>query len=368
MADSSNTARNFILIGALLGISAAAAGFYISSSVEIPIIDPRVESRGKTPSLTAEAARLQESALAERMLADAAPAGAIVPRLAAKDGGVPRYTPLFFPPKLWQVTEKGSRSVRDLLNPKAENVQPAVANAQFFKYGMEDIIGREDVLELDLDNDGFTNGEEFEAGTNPNDAKSMPPFATKDGAKMVWSKINDDKHTLVLGSSYSFTGDIAISIYEGAGSTMKQPRSEKWDVNVGDSFGLSRAADKGALAKNRFKVLSQGEENGSKYIEIEDTFTKLEQGKTFKLFPGESKKHEVSDVAVTLIMTAGSQKGSALKQPVQQGENFDVPGFDGVKCTLTKASPKNVLITVDGIEEPIKLKKLPTPPKNKQQN
>ena len=43
MADSPNTARNFILVGALLGIGAAAAGAYIMNSEEIQQIDTRVE-------------------------------------------------------------------------------------------------------------------------------------------------------------------------------------------------------------------------------------------------------------------------------------------------------------------------------------
>lgn len=366
MADSSNTARNFILTGALLGIGAAAAGVYIMNTTNLPGIDTRVETRRQQLSLTKEAVELKERALAERVLKDVAPEGAAVPRLGAKDGAEPRYTPLFFAPKLWMVTTPAGREVRDLMNAKSQNVHDSVPNSEFFKYGLEGIIGRSDALDMDVDGDGFTNGEEFAAGTNPNDKTSMPPFATKDGAKMVWVRLTDEKHTLVLGSSYTFTGEISISVHDWVGGVMKPARSDKWDLKVGDAFGLSRSADKGSLAKDRFRVTAQGEDASGKFLEIEDTYTKVENHRRFKLYPGDSKKRDVSDVSVVLAMTAGAQKGEALKTPVQLGEDFDVPGFEGVKCTLTKATPKNVTITVDGIQQPIKLKKLPTPPKNKQ--
>lgn len=365
MADSPNTARNFILVGALLGIGAAAAGAYIMNSEEIQQIDTRVEG-GKSSDLTREAISLHDNALAARSLADVAPADAVVPRLAAKDGAEPRYTPLFFAPKLWEVTDNTGRSVRDLLQPKSQSVHASVPNTEFFKYGMEGIIGNPDALELDSDGDGFTNGEEFAAGTNPMDSKSMPPFATEDSVKMVWTRVNDDKHTLILGSSFPYTGEISISVHDWNNGAMKQSRSEKWDIKEGDTFGLSSSADSGSLSKSRFKVTAQGEDANGKYLEIEDSYAKVEADKKFKLYPGASKKRDVSDISVVFRMTAGEGKDKPIKEPVQLGEEFAVPGFAGVKCTLSKATAKNVVVSVAGLDQPIKVKKQAPQPKNKQ--
>lgn len=370
MADSSNTARNILLIGALLGVGAAAAGVYISSSEKVEPIHARVDSSGKTPALTQQAVQLKENAFAPRQVADVAPQGAVVPRLAAKDGAEPRYTPLFFAPKLWRVSEGAAAGVRDLLSPKAPNLHGSVPNTEFFKYGLENLLGQADALEQDSDGDGFSNGEEFAAGTNPNDRASMPAFASNDGVKMLFSRFAEEKHSLVLGSSYPFTGEIDISIHDWVGNAMKPARtSQRKGLKVGDTFGFGENAAPGPDSSGRFKVVAEGAEGDKKYIEIEDTYTKLGSAKSFKIFPGtkEGARGDVSDVTVHLRMTAGPQKseepikdadGKAARK-FQLGETFDVPGFPNVKCTIETASKNSVSIKIDGKEPAIIVKKAP---------
>lgn len=367
MADSSNTARNFILTGVLLGVGAAAAGVYITNSTELPTISTAMRSSSEAKifdKLTQDAVALKNGAMAERQLADVAPQGADIPRVAAKDGKEPRYTPLFFAPKLWQVaTASGSREVRDLMSPGSKALHEGVDNTEFFKYGIEEIIGRPDALDLDSDGDGFTNREEFAAKTNPNDKTSMPPFLLDGRVKMAWKSRNEVKHALTLGPSYNFSGDIVVNVYNVRGNDMA--RYDKWDLKEdGEAFGFDRSAEKGALAKERFKLVSRGKDDAGKYIEIEDTYAISDAEKRFKLYPGEKNKHEVQDITVTLVMTAGAEKGKEMKD-VRLGETFDVPGFDGVKCTLTKAKPKNMTITVSGSDQPVKIDKTAAPAKNK---
>ena len=364
MADSSNTARNFLLTGVLLGVGAAAAGAYIMTSEEIPNIDPRVEGSGKTAALTQEAAQLKEQALAPRQMADVAPQGAEVPRIAAENGSVPRYTPLFFAPKLWHISEGPAAGVRDLMHSKSPNLHADVPNTEFFKYGLEEIIGNPNALDLDSDGDGFTNREEFAAATNPNDSRSMPPFVATDGSgvKMVWARVNIDRHSLVLGSSYPYTGDIDISVHDWVNGAMRPVRSSQLKgLKEGDTFGFGEA-DSGALSKTRFKIVGLGEDAAKgKYIDIEDSYTKVEANKRFKLFPGvkPDSRGDISDVAVLFRMSAGSSKDQTLPA-VQLGETFAVPGFDGVTCTLSKATPKSVDIRIEGVEKPIKVEKAPS--------
>ena len=363
-----------MLIGALLGVGAAAAGAYIMSSENIADINTRVEGGGKTAALTQQAVQLKENALTLRHITDVAPKDAVVPRIAAKDGSEPRFTPLFFAPQLWHVSEGPATGVRDLLHPKAPKLYASVPNTEFFKYGLESLLGLPNALELDSDGDGFSNGEEFAAGTNPNDKKSMPSFASEDSVKMVFSRFAEEKHSLVLGSSYPFTGEIDISIHDWANNAMKPTRtSQRKGLKVGDTFGFGEADAPGPDSKNRFKVVAEGADGDKKYIEIEDSYTKVDSAKSFKIFPGtkEGVRGDVSDVTVQLRLTAGPQKsdepikdadGKAPRK-FQLGETFDVPGFAGVTCTIVKAGKNAVSVKVDGKEPAITVKKAPISPK-----
>ena len=81
----------------------------------------------------------------------------------------------------------------DLLDPSSPQIRPPLDNAWAFKYGAS--VGRDDLLTLDEDNDGFTTLEEFEGGkTDPSDADSHPPYASK----MTLSEIKEDTYSLIF--------------------------------------------------------------------------------------------------------------------------------------------------------------------------
>lgn len=367
MADPSNTARNFILTGLLLGVGAAGAGVYIMNNAELPDLQTSIRGSSEAKifeSLTKAPIALTQAAKAERLLADVAPQGAIIPRVSAENGSEPRYTPLFFAPKLWSVTSaRGGREMRDLMSPKSKDLHESVKNTEFFKYGIESIIGRADALDLDSDGDGFTNREEFASKTNPNDKASMPPFLLDGRVKLLWKKRSDPKHAISLGPNYSFNDEIVLNVYnvQGANAT----RYDKWELKEdGETFGFGRTDEQGALAKNRFKLVGRGKDDGGKFLEIEDTYAIAEADKRFKLYPGEKKRRDVQDVTVTFLLTAGPEKGNDVKD-VRLGSSFAVPGFPGVTCTLTKATDKNTIITIGDDAQAIKLDKWISPAKDK---
>lgn len=350
MADSSNTGSKFLIVGAVLGIGAAAAGYFATQSCNPEPINTRM-SGGKLPDLTQKAEALKTDALAERALVDVAPQDAVVPNLAAEGGSVPRYTPLFFAPKLWHVTSDGKSEVRDLLNPKSESVYASVPNEVFFKYGLEHLIGAVDALEQDEDGDGFTNGEELAAGTHPADRKHFPGFADGAEVKMVAVARKASSYTLSLGSMFPHTGEIDISVFRGKGASRETTRMDQArGLQEGAVFGLNRAEAKpGAFANDRFKILStKGEDAAGKFIEVEDSFSKVSAQRVFKLHAGskDEQMHAVDDITVTFRMTAGAEKDKELPAPVQLGETFQVPGFPGVSCTLVKATPKDIRVMV----------------------
>ena len=66
----------------------------------------------------------------------------------------------------------------DLLDPNAPMIRPPLENSWAFKYGVD--VGRNDLLALDDDKDGYTTLEEFKGGkTDPTDPESHPSYAIK---------------------------------------------------------------------------------------------------------------------------------------------------------------------------------------------
>ena len=125
MAESSHSGRNFLLSGIVLGLGAAAAGVWLLSQDSLESLPTRMGGNGeKGADLTSEAARQKQDALAPRRMVDVAPPleEAYVPRVAAQGGKIPRYTPLFFAPMLWQVADDAQKKniVVDLLSEDSE--------------------------------------------------------------------------------------------------------------------------------------------------------------------------------------------------------------------------------------------------------
>lgn len=93
------------------------------------------------------------------------------------------------------------------------------------------------VGDLDADEDGFSNLEEFEAKTDPRDPKSMPPFTNK---LVLKQRVSNDYVLKLLGGEDSGTFQIRRLVPEPAKSTF---------VTLNTEFGFDRGV-------NRFVALS----------------------------------------------------------------------------------------------------------------
>lgn len=369
MANSSNTGRNFLLAGFVLGLGAAAAGIYVLNSPEPESLAVGMEnSDSKGAALTQEASQMKQDALTPRRLVDVAPPleEAFIPRDKVEGKKIPRYTPLFFAPTIWQVPDPaqkknlavdlladGSRPLHSIPASGADAKPTAVPNGWFYMYGLEDSLCMADALQQDSDGDGFSNGEEFVAGTDPSNADSMPPFVTGDTLKLVTVGEKTVSTHLIELSSASFFDENTVTI--NILSSNEQRIASHKEKKPGETFGLGEEAS-GPMAKDRFtieKIDKKSDESGNttNFVHVKDAYTEVSSAKEFDLMAGSRNRHTVRDITLKFRVTAGPEKGKELT--VQLGQQFDVPGFKDTHCVVTDAGKKKTQakVSVNGGSE-----------------
>lgn len=357
------------MAGFVLGLGAAAAGIYVLNSPEPESLAVGMEnSDSKGAALTQEASQMKQDALTPRRLVDVAPPleEAFIPRDKVEGKKIPRYTPLFFAPTIWQVPDPaqkknlavdlladGSRPLHSIPASGADAKPTAVPNGWFYMYGLEDSLCMADALQQDSDGDGFSNGEEFVAGTDPSNADSMPPFVTGDTLKLVTVGEKTVSTHLIELSSASFFDENTVTI--NILSSNEQRIASHKEKKPGETFGLGEEAS-GPMAKNRFtieKIDKKSDESGNttNFVHVKDAYTEVSSAKEFDLMAGSRNRHTVRDITLKFRVTAGPEKGKELT--VQLGQQFDVPGFKDTHCVVTDAGKKKTQakVSVNGGSE-----------------
>lgn len=357
MADSSKIGRNILLLGTVLGLGAAAGGYYMYTlpepdSLNVPMPKVKVKDNG----LTDEASQIVQNVATERRLVDEAPGldVAFVPRDKVEGKKLPRYTPLFFPPTIWQVPDAAQKKniAVDLLAdgshplhtvPAADGASKPVPNAWFYTYGLEQNICDADVMQQDPDGDGFTNAEEFLEGKDPSDASSMPHFVVAGTVKLESvGRKKVHRYTIELSIASAFDDNSAtIFIWND-----KEERVQRYDsIKPGTKFGLGNEKD-GPLGKERFTLekidtLADDSGMGSHSVHIRDSYTRLSNATEFDIKEGKRGRRDVHDTLMKFRVTAGPMKGKPEAElTAQLGETFNVPGFSGVQCQFASAGDK----------------------------
>ncbi|MCP5535357.1 MAG: hypothetical protein H7A51_03880 [Akkermansiaceae bacterium] len=211
----------------------------------------------------------------------------------------------------------------DLL--KSDPVHPGIDNTWWLKNGIDP--GYSDSPERDPDKDGFTNREEFVAGTDPNEFKNFPEPVVKLNVVSVSATQVHVKPQDYGAGNFKFK---LQNKFEG--DLNKMPNLAK-PIQAGDNIVFEKD-----LMKNRFKfnkvVETEVDKNGFKqkvkWWEIED-LKPNKQGDTY-LFDrrGALKGHEdrkvgIMDSTVKLALQALGQGGNPFE--VEENTPFSLP-FD----------------------------------------
>lgn len=369
MADQSNSGRNALIIGVLLGLAGAGLGVYTMMTDKVEKAVALVTSESRADSLTAEAEQARADKERDRTLVDVAPEGALV-------NGKPRFTPLFFSPELWEVSldEQKKNTVIDIYDPTAENLHGQVPNTWFIANGIADALGRADGLDIDSDGDGFTNREEFAARTNPSDPTSLPPLV-KAGAtpKLEVVRVENANAIITVDSMLAYEAnptEAGIRVY--AHISDAQPLV-KCSVKPGSTFGLGGKSD-----PKRFTVLGfekatftdgAGNANEESVLRVRDNVT-VSGEKEFTIRAGRprpkdkdhgtpnAKGRAIRDTTATLRVTAGPMAGKpegTFQVPLKG--TFKAPGSD-VSCVLESVDEAgSVNILPEGAESPVQAPK-----------
>lgn len=369
MADQSNPGKNALIIGAVLGLAAAGLGAYTMMSSKVIVPDTVVSGGKSDNSLTAQAEQVKANLKSDRTVTDAAPEGAVI-------NGKPRMAPLFFSTELWQVSSDAQQknTIIDIYDPAAPAVHADVPNSWFITNGIADALGRADGLDMDSDNDGFSNREEFLAHTSPADVKSYPALVRVNEAPKL-EVVGVSEASAVISVSGALQYDAApteaeIRIFKTEGDI--QP-SYKKTVKPGQTFGLKDGDNRFTFVKFDKTVRTDlgGNKTDMNVIVVRDNETANPDNKEFMVVPGtpriakaakpdDVRGRQIKDKTISLRVTAGTAAGKVVK--CQEKGDFVIPGgySDGKPMnakleTLDKSGSVN--ISIEGMESPVNVPK-----------
>ena len=213
---------------------------------------------------------------------------------------------------------RGEDTPKDIDNEKTKPVHPPIPNGWWLNNGLAEEIGYGDAPQLDFDKDGFSNREEFEEKTNPNDKNSFPSLF----AKVKVASIAKEQWYLQFSD---FGG--------GALSFKIKGTAEQGKVQINNRMKGGKAIMPGEVFfddepfKGRFKFVEKLEKEVRNiprpFAKIED----LKVGKEGRLYEIASGNHGVlySDFTARLFLDTPDQRDEKFE--IEEGMSFSLP-FD----------------------------------------
>lgn len=222
---------------------------------------------------------------------------------------------------------------------KGDMVHAPVPNTWWLENRIDPGFG--DALQKDPDGDGFSNLEEFNAKTNPNDEKSHPSLIAK----------------LVYQSDDSLQWFLEPGLDDGAGNYSFKYADNKRGQNRVSSAEMAKPGDiffKTAPMANRFKFLStekRQEENPRTHAMEDRTYVKVEdqkenkKGKVYEIPQGllDSVKPNYYQYDRTAVLTLEALGESGKQFKVEENTRFSLPpGSDKKDYLLKSVTPEKI--------------------------
>jgi hypothetical protein len=203
-----------------------------------------------------------------------------------------------------RILQKADGTLIDIQKPEPK-LRPPMTNEFLVKYELPDIVSP-NVGDLDPDQDGFSNLEEFTANTNPRDAASHPPFTDK------------------LFLARRIAHDYIIKLNNGEAPFQVQrlkpePKVSKF-VSPNEEFGFERGVVRfkvGAFEKKVVPDPGVGEKDVS-----ELTMKDLATNQEFKLVRGTEFNLAEYEAEFEFVL-----RDRVERRTVKKGETFQIPGL-----------------------------------------
>lgn len=225
--------------------------------------------------------------------------------------------------------KKGSKQPLDPLEKDSEQIHPPIPNEWWFKNRLDGVMKYENALKVDSDGDGFTNGEEYAAKTDPSKKTDYPELLPKLFALQV------DAHDFKLSFNASVGTDIFLRVRDKIDGFDREE-----DIKVGESV-FERVGAKGQRYKNRFKYVGQKtvkNEFGDNVAAVELLDTKAVKEKEKIVFTRE-KPAVVYDLSVDLALTVLGKSSDI--QTFKLGQSFSLPFGEATKDYTVKSIVQN---------------------------
>ncbi|MCB1209092.1 MAG: hypothetical protein KDK97_07180 [Verrucomicrobiales bacterium] len=220
----------------------------------------------------------------------------------------------------------GSDSLVDLLL-EDQPLRPPLTNEFLVKYNLPDLLAS-NLIDLDPDGDGFSNLEEFKAGTSPRDKMDTPPITDK---LFLKERVQHD-YIVELRSS-----QMPVQV----GRTAPEPRANRF-VEIDKPFGFDKGVNRFIAKKFESKTVknerTQVEEDKAELVVL-DTAT----NETFVLVKGTPLNLAAYEARFEFWLGTTVQEFT-----VKKGENFQIPGTGKTFRVISVEEDSAIISSVDG--------------------
>lgn len=368
MADNNNFKAKVtaLTVGSVLGIIGLGLGAVnlMGDKAGVARFTPSKMDRETAAELSSSLEALRETRAINATVAEVAP---LEVRKKTAGGKTARLAPIFFAPQLWQIRQGERNTVVDIYDEQSPTIHEGIPNLWFIENGLMADMGKAGAADMDSDNDGFSNREEYAAQTNPSDPDSCPPVVGGNIVKLEVSKVETTRAQILLEAMFADpnykTDSVGITVTRLTKKGQPTKDSEKKDYKVGDSVKVLKEANRFRIKEFATKEFPTAYDPSVKETErvliLEDGYNPSAAPIAVRAGRPRANEHaehrhgiDVSDTAVTFRITAGKERGKEFK--VLLGQEFTVPGCPAT-CVLREVNEvqNSVTISVQGVESPM---------------